>query len=82
MKYIIRADFYPDGRIMPLGVTDDCGNTSFIKKIIKVEKISLNKYKFYCITDNGDMLIIYNKGEWRCIKNNIQKPTKYINIIP
>ena len=37
-KIIVRVDFYPNGEIIPLGITDSIGNSHYIDKIIRIEK--------------------------------------------
>lgn len=70
-KYIVRADFYPNGDIVPLGITDDVGNSVYIKKIVKVERENnKNGYvlTYYCICSAGDYILKYGNNEWYCSK--------------
>lgn len=69
-KYIVRADFYPNGRIIPLGITDETGNTMFVNKIKDNRINSKNEFEFDCIIDEIDMLLIFKNGKWICTEKN------------
>ena len=44
--YIVRADFYPDGNIIPLGITDKSGKTIFIDQVQKMERKSFGPKQY------------------------------------
>ena len=50
-KYIVRADFYPNGAIIPLGITDEHGSTLYIDKVIRSERLTNypSSLQFDCI---------------------------------
>ena len=63
--YIVRADFYPNGDIIPLGITNLKGETQFIEKIITIEKSIVDKKtKYVCESRNNIMLLILKDGRW------------------
>lgn len=67
-KYIIRADFYPNGDIVPLGITNTRGKTIFIKKIDKIER-SGEEYRFFCSTNEFNLLLTLRNNTWTVKKN-------------
>lgn len=72
-QYIVRADFYPDGTILPLGLTDKSGNTKYIdrvKKIISKTYVdNLLEYKFTCVSNNKEIVLIFKNNIWECIES-------------
>lgn len=67
-NYIIRADFYSNGQILPLSITTIEGKTTYIKNILstKVEVLQngLNKHSFVCCTNNGILSLVYVNNHW------------------
>ncbi|MBE6808004.1 MAG: hypothetical protein E7524_00890 [Ruminococcaceae bacterium] len=66
--YIVRADFYPDGNILPLGITNKKGKTFFIRKIIEKKYISPNEYKFKCVADEKEFILVFKENKWLYFK--------------
>lgn len=65
MEYIVRADFYPNGEIIPLGITDCYGNSLFVGRVIKVIKITENNIHFKCsANENKVLLLSFVGGKW------------------
>ena len=58
MEYIVRADFYPNGEIIPLGITDCHGNSIFVNRVIKVIKITENNIYFKCSASGNRELLL------------------------
>ena len=51
-RVTVRVDFYPTGDILPLGITNAEGNSQFIDKVVRVEKLTKNKeIKYYCLSN-------------------------------
>lgn len=63
-EYIVRADFYPNGDIVPLGITDLSGKSVYVQNIIKATKISSNKYQIDCIANNRKITLIFKGLSW------------------
>lgn len=63
-KCIVRADFYPDGSINPLGITDKFGNTTYIKRVKKTIKVDDSEYIFECITDKKEIKLHFKNNLW------------------
>lgn len=63
-QYIVRADFYPDGTIIPLGITDEYGKTTFIQKIKKTIRISSTEYKIECIANGKNVILLLKNNSW------------------
>ncbi len=69
MKYIVRADFYPDGEIVPLGITDCHGNSKFVSRIIEIAKTNDNAIHFKCTTDGSEVFLLsFANEKWTVCK--------------
>lgn len=65
MEYIVRVDFYPNGEIIPLGITDCHGNSIFVNRVIKVIKITENNIHFRCSASGNRVLFLsFEGGKW------------------
>lgn len=68
--YIVRADYYPDGNIIPLGITDLSGATSYIDRICSIEKEVCKEgqvsYKFLCLSNKKKLMLIFENNKWNC----------------
>ena len=61
----VRADFYPNGEIIPLGITYTEGNSRYIDKVIKVEKnITKKETRFYCLSNGLPIELVFNIRGW------------------
>lgn len=68
-KVIARVDFYPSGYFVPVGITNDKGISQFIDKVTKVEKsITKDEIKFYCISKDSSLVLLYSMGMWYKVK--------------
>ena len=71
--YIVRADYYPDGNIIPLGFTDVSGTTFYIDQICSVEKeVGKNGqilYKFLCVSKKRKLILLLKNNKWDCSFN-------------
>lgn len=63
-EYIVRADFYPDGKIIPLGITNSQGKTSYIQHIITSLRVYPNEYRIKCVSDGKVISLIFKNGYW------------------
>ena len=65
---IVRADFYKNGKIIPLGITYESGRNVIIKKIISENNIissnQENMCNYKCLTDNGIINLTYRNNAW------------------
>lgn len=58
MKYIVRADFYPSGEIIPLGITDNQGYSHYLK-IVKMNKnVENGARNFECVSTSGKKFVL------------------------
>lgn len=65
MEYIVRADFYPNGKIIPLGITDCNGNSIFVNKIIETIRTKENNIRFKCSASGGRVFFLFFvKNKW------------------
>ena len=46
MNYIVRADYYPNGEVVPLGITDHNGNTLYLKEMEMSRSPGVNNFRF------------------------------------
>ncbi len=67
--YIVRVDFYPEGGIIPLGITDKTGNTAYIQKIISMRNDENLGCVFDCVTDIGRCILTFKNDRWCIIFN-------------
>lgn len=63
-KYIVRADFYPDGNVIPIGLTDSSGNTLWIQKIKKKSYIGTSDYQFECVANGRNITLLLKDNHW------------------
>ncbi len=69
-RVTVRVDFYPTGDILPLGITNAEGNSQFIDKVVRVEKLTKNKeIKYYCLSNDAPIVLVYRMGIWYKEKN-------------
>ena len=72
--YIVRADFYPDGNIIPLGITDKSGKTIFIDQVQKMERKSFGpkqyEYIFSCLVSKKEVILRFIDNKWECYNND------------
>lgn len=65
MEYIVRADFYPNGEIIPLGITDCHGNSIYVNKITKTTRTKENNIRFKCSVSGGRVFFLsFVKNKW------------------
>ena len=65
MEYIVRADFYPNGEIIPLGITDCNGNSIYVNKITETTRIKENNIRFKCSVSEGRVFLLsFMKNRW------------------
>lgn len=68
-EYIVRADFYPEDQIIPLGITDKNGNTVYIQKIVSVRNDEILGRVFDCVADIGRCILTFKNSRWCIIFN-------------
>ena len=70
MDYIVRADYYPNGEIVPLGITDHNGTTLYLNEMEMIRTPGINNFRFVCLTSsNKKIILLYSEGKWN-IENN------------
>ncbi|MBQ2968624.1 MAG: hypothetical protein IJE10_10965 [Clostridia bacterium] len=70
-EYIVRADFYPNGQIVPLGITGVGGETIYIHKYIENKQTSSKQSEFICFTEKGEYKLTLNNKKWTVKVNDI-----------
>lgn len=68
-EYIVRVDFYPNDKILPLGFTEVGGETIYIQKAIENKSISFDHHEFICFTEKGQYKLILKKNKWSVNRN-------------
>ena len=65
---VVRADFYSNGKIVPLGITDNLGNTKYIDRILQSERQFTSKgsvaFRFVCTTKEEKFILLFKNGQW------------------
>ena len=56
-EYIVRADFYPNGHIVPLGIEN--------------KQTSSKQSEFICFTEKGEYKLTLNNEKWTVKVNDI-----------
>lgn len=65
MEYIVRADFYPNGEIIPLGITDCYGNSIFVNRVIETIRTKENNIRFKCsVSGDRVFFLFFVKSKW------------------
>ena len=65
MSYIIRADYYPNGEIVPLGITDCQGNSQYLRTIKKIEEGNENLCYYECVTSKDKKILLsFSNNKW------------------
>ena len=67
-RYIVRADFYPDGEILPLGITDSWGGTHFFRQVKRIVMGKARRHKFECISDEKLFVLLFDGEKWLVIE--------------
>lgn len=64
MKYIVRADYYPNGEIIPLGITDCHGNSLYVREVITTI-CEENSCRFNCrMSDDREITLVLSNNKW------------------
>lgn len=63
-KYIVRADFYPEGDIVPLGITIVGGDTIYVTRVIEKKQKCINEFEFKCLTRYGECTLTLTNNKW------------------
>lgn len=65
---IVRADFYPDGSIIPLCITFENGISMYIHQIKETEKIVGKsgswEYNYHCFLKDKEFFLSYKNNMW------------------
>lgn len=63
-NFIIRVGFYPNGKIIPLGITDNSGNTVYIQKSKEIFSNENGTKYFECMTKKGYLFLKLKNNKW------------------
>lgn len=63
-NFIIRADFYSCGNVIPLGITDENGNTLYIEKIIETKYTNHNELRIKCLAEKNIYILTLKNNHW------------------
>ena len=73
---IVRADYYPNGEIIPLSVTFLGGKSYFVDAIINIENnFETNKVFYYCLVKDKKIILSRQKNTW-FVEDCSEKPWK------
>ena len=65
---IVRADFYNNSSIIPLGITYDDGEMEFIQTVLQYKRslgVKGNEiHMFYCTTNRGEVCLSFDSFKW------------------
>lgn len=62
---IVRVDYYPDGQIIPLGITYSSGESIYINRVLSVTKdLSSMTTTFRCKSKDEEFNLIYANFKW------------------
>lgn len=68
---VIRADFYSNGIVMPIGITYDDGETELISKVVdsnmSVNALGEREYKILCETKNKKLMLRFKDSVWEIL---------------
>lgn len=68
METTVRADFYADGSIVPIGITYPNGHSKFINTIVQTyQNLSANgkiEYHFLCCAGKDTFWLAFSDGKW------------------
>ena len=65
MGYIVRADYYPNGKIVPLGITDCQGNSRYFCATKEIGKGLENLYCYECEMGKGEKVLLrLSNNKW------------------
>jgi len=67
-SYIVRADHYPDEKIVPLGITNSHGETTYIDRVVESIKLDSCTYFFRCKSKDIYINITYHDFKWKIDK--------------
>lgn len=67
-NYIVRVDFYPNGDIIPLGITDKFGETHYVNSIKRITHNNENEYLVECLIEESEFILKLKNNEWICFK--------------
>ena len=65
MKYIIRADYYSDGNIIPIGLTNERGNSYIIRNVGSRTDITTGEKEFECVVNGKKIVLIFSEQRWK-----------------
>ncbi len=74
MEATIRADFYADGSIVPIGVTYPNGHSAFINAIEQtyqnISDSGRREYRFLCCAGKDTFWLAFSDGKWMLLPNS------------
>lgn len=70
---ILRADYYSDGRIIPLIITFSDGKSELISAVKKIQREDNGKkYVVYCSTPSRDLELHFHNSKWRIERSDFR----------
>ena len=65
---IVRADYYNNGSIIPLGITYDNGEMEFVQTVLQYKRSGGEKgneiHMFCCTTNRGEICLSFDSLKW------------------
>ncbi len=65
MKYIIRADYYSNGDILPIGLTDESGDSYIISNVKSRVNTKTGEKEYECFVNKKKLLLTCSTQEWK-----------------
>ena len=62
--FIVRADHYPNGQIIPIGITNPSGDTTYIDRVISIKKESTHRIIFRCRFKDKEFKLLLDNYKW------------------
>lgn len=71
MRFIVRVDYYPNGSIVPIGVTNESGESIYIDQIERIDRyISTSgnaEYHFLCRSKTRLFWLVFCDNRWNIL---------------
>ena len=73
MDYIVRADYYPNGKMIPLAITDCHGISLYVRRIEKI--VADGEMRYVCSMSNYERYsIVFRENTWYVKRISIKSP--------
>ena len=63
-NYTVRADFYPDGSVLPIGLTDNNGETIYLESVQRLVESNKEDLLFHCTANGETIVLVFSNRMW------------------